>query len=76
MVGKKEEFWRNKQNGDFLGKTFFLKGLLTFFSKHLLSGKCFKKIDFLQKTDLWKKDRKAFFSFNKAIDVLKNIQGL
>ena len=36
---KKEEFWGNKQNGDFPGKTFKKKGLLTFFNKHLLSGK-------------------------------------
>ena len=49
LWSKKEEFWRNKQNGDFPGKTFFFKkGLLTFFSKHLLSGKSFKR-DFLQR---------------------------
>ena len=47
LWSKKEEFWRNKQNGDFPGKAFFKKGLLTFFNKHLLSGKHFKR-DFLQ----------------------------
>ena len=27
---KKEEFWRNKQNGDFPGKTFFRRDFLPF----------------------------------------------
>ena len=41
------------------------KGLLTIFNKHLFRGKRFKR-DFLQKTDLWEKDLKAYFSFNKG----------
>ena len=76
MVGKKEEFWRNKQTGDFLEKTFFLKGLLTFFNKHLLSEKkCFKR-DFLQKSIYGKKIEKPSFLLPKALDVFENIQGL
>ena len=75
MVGKKEECWRNKQNGDFSGKTFFLQGLLTFFNKHLLSGKTFQR-GFLTKTDLWEKIYKPSFLLTKAIDIFENIQGL
>ena len=54
LWSKKEEFWRNKRNGDFLGKKFLKKGLLTFFNKHLLSGKRFKR-DFLQRPIYGKK---------------------
>ena len=43
LWSKKEEFWRNKQIGDFPRKNVFKKGLLTFFNKHLLSGKTFLK---------------------------------
>ena len=49
----------------FWEKHFFEKGLLTFFNKHLLSGKRFKR-DFLTKANLWEKDLKAFFSFKKG----------
>ena len=49
LWSKKEEFWRNKQDGDFPGKPFFKKGPLTFFNKHLLSEKRFKR-DFLQRS--------------------------
>ena len=54
LWSKKEEFWRNKQNGDFLGKTFLKRDFLPFFNKHLLSGKCFKR-DFLQRPIYGKK---------------------
>ena len=71
MVEKKEEFWRNKQNGDFPGKNVFKKGLLTFFSKHLLSGKCFKNRFLTKKPICGEKIEKPSFLLAKAIDVLK-----
>ena len=49
MVGKKEEFWRNNQNGDLSGKTFFLKGTSYLFQQTSIFGKTFFKRDFLQK---------------------------
>ena len=65
MVGKKEEFWRNKQNGDFSGKPFLKRDFLPFSTNVYFRGKRFKG-DFLQKTELWERDLKAFFSFNKG----------
>ena len=38
MVGKKEEFWRNKQNGDFPGKR-FKKGTSYLFQQTSIFGK-------------------------------------
>ena len=69
MVGKKEEFWRNKQNDDFPGKTFLERTSYLFqqtstFGKNVLKPIYGKKIE------------KHSFLLTKAIDVLKNIQGL
>ena len=68
MVGKKEEFWRNKQNGDFPGKYIsFKKETSYLFQQTSIFGKKRFKRDFLQrKTNSWEKDLKAFFSFNKG----------
>ena len=42
LWSKKEEFWRNKQNGDFLGKNvFFLKGTSYLFQQTSTFGKMF-----------------------------------
>ena len=38
---EKEEFWRNKQNGDFPGKTFFKKGTSYLFQQTSTFGKTF-----------------------------------
>ena len=38
---KKEEFWRNKQNGDFPGKTFLKRDFLFFFQQTPTFGKMF-----------------------------------
>ena len=62
LWSKKEEFWRNKQNGDFPGKTFY-KGTSYLFQQTSISGKnVLKEISY--KTDLWEKDLKAFISFH------------
>ena len=69
MVGKKEEFWRKKQNGDFPGKYIsFLKKKRDFlpFSTNIHFLENVLKEIFLTKVDLWEKDLKAFFSFNKG----------
>ena len=76
MVGKKEEFRRNKQNDDFPGKPFFFKGTSYLFQQTSTFGKkCFKR-DFLQKSIYGTKIEKPSFLLTKAIDVLRNIQGL
>ena len=75
MDGKKEEFWRNKQNGDFLGKTFLKRDFLPFSTDIYFQEKRFKN-RFLQKSIYGKKIEKPSFLLAKAIDVLKNIQGL
>ena len=41
LWSKKEEFWRNKHDGDFLGKS--SKILPTFFDKDVFWGKRFKR---------------------------------
>ena len=66
MVGKKEEFWRNKQNGDFPGKYIsFKKETSYLFQQTPIFGEnVLKEISY--KTDLWEKDLKAYFSFNKG----------
>ena len=67
MVGEKEEFWRNKQNGDFPGKTFLLQRNFLPFSINIYFWENVLKEIFLTEIDLWKKkDLKAFFSFNKG----------
>ena len=48
LWSKKEEFWRNKQNGDFPGKTFLKKGFLPFSSNIYFRENVLKR-DFLQK---------------------------
>ena len=63
--GKRRSFGENKQNGDFPGKTFLKRDFLPF-SANIYFRENVLKIDFLQKTDLWEKDRKAFFSLSKG----------
>ena len=75
LWSKKEEFWRNKQNGDFLGKPFCKRDFLPFPTNIYFRKKCFKR-DFLQRPICGKKIEKPSFLLTKAIDVLKNIQGL
>ena len=75
MVGKKEEFWRNKQNSDFPGKT-FLKGDFLPFSTNIYFGKNVLKRDFLQRPIYGKKIYKPYFLLTRALDVFENIQGL
>ena len=75
MVGKKEEFWRNKQNGDFPGKM-FLKGTSYLFQQTSTFRKNVLKIGSYKKMIYGKKIEKPSFLLTKAIDVLKNIQGL
>ena len=66
MVEKKrEEFWRNKQNGDFPGKPFLKRDFLPFSTNIYFRENVLKEI-FFTKTDLWEKDLEAFFSFNKG----------
>ena len=63
--GKRRSFGEINKMVIFREKCFLKKGLLTFFNKHLFLGKHFLK-RFLTKTDLWERDLKAFFSFNKG----------
>ena len=65
LWSKKEEFWSNKQNGDFPGKKFLKRDFLPFSTNIYFREKHFKR-DFLQKTELWERNLKAFFSFNKG----------
>ena len=65
MVGKKEEFWRHKQDGDFPGKS-FQKGTSYLFQQTSIFLENVLKEIFLTKVDLWEKDLKAFSSFNKG----------
>ena len=62
---EKEEFWRNKQNGDFFsGKTFLKRDFLPFSTNIYFQEKRLKR-DLLQRL-ITEKDPKAFFSFNKG----------
>ena len=70
--GKRRSFGENKQNGDFPGKTFLRRDFLPF-SANIYFRENVLKIDFLQKTDLWEKDRKAFFSFSKGYRCFEKI---
>ena len=65
LWSKKEEFWRNKQNGDFSGKMFFLKGTSYLFQQTSTFGKNVLK-EVYYKGQFMEKDLNAFFSFNKG----------
>ena len=61
LWSKKEEFWRNKQNGDFPGKTFFFKrGFLPFSTNIYFRENVLKEI-FLQRPIYGKRSKSLLF---------------
>ena len=61
---KKEEFWRNKQNGDFPGKTFLKRDFLPFSTNIYFRENVLKETSY--KGQFMEKNLEAFFSFNKG----------
>ena len=62
LWSKKEEFWRNKQNGDFPGKTFLKRDFLPFSTNIYFRGKRFKR-DFLKKNRFMGKGSESLLFF-------------
>ena len=69
LWSKKEEFWRNKQNGEFPGKC-FKKRLLTFLTKMYFRENVLKR-ELLPRQIYGKSSKSLLFFFNKDIEISK-----
>ena len=66
LWSKKEEFWRNKHNGDSPGKRFLKRDFLPFSIKHIFSGKRFKKGTSYKDKFMGKSSQSLLFCFNQG----------